>query len=147
MSPLAPQISVYDRQRKIRLRVDALKEFASRALSECLKIPGIRGSDLERIDEIAIILVSNRRMAELHREFLGVSGPTDVITFQHGEIFISTEMARSNARRFGSSVEQELRLYIAHGLLHLHRFDDKDPVRAALMRRTQAKLVMAATRR
>ena len=90
-------------------------------------------------------LVSDRRMAELHRRFLHLPGPTDVITFQHGEIFISAETARANARRFGNSLEDELRLYIAHGLLHLHGFDDKDPSDAAEMERTQKALVARAT--
>ena len=44
--------------------------------------------------EIFVWLISDRRMAHLHRKFLGLSGPTDVLTFQHGEIFISVETAR-----------------------------------------------------
>ncbi len=84
-------------------------------------------------------------MAELHRRFLHLPGPTDVITFQHGEIFVSVETARNHARRFGNSLEHEIRLYIAHGLLHLHGFDDKDAAGAAEMERLQEKLVAAAT--
>lgn len=128
----------------VRLPLAALQEFAIKALEECLKIPGIEGSDLEGITELHVILVSNRRMADLHRRYLHASGPTDVITFQHGEIFISVETARRNARRFGNSLESELCLYIAHGFLHLHRFDDTDPAGAAEMERVQKKLVMAA---
>jgi probable rRNA maturation factor len=83
-------------------------------------------------------------MAELHRRFLQEPGPTDVITFQHGEIFISTETARRQARRFGTTTDHEMRLYIAHGLLHLHGFDDKEARSAAQMQRTQEKLVASA---
>jgi probable rRNA maturation factor len=83
-------------------------------------------------------------MAELHYRFLGQTGPTDVITFQHGEIFVSTETARRQARRFGSSLDLELRLYIAHGLLHLHGFDDKNARSSAEMQRAQEKLVAAS---
>jgi probable rRNA maturation factor len=75
---------------------------------------------------------------------MSISGPTDVITFQHGEIFVSTETAVKNARRFGTSLEHELRLYLAHGLLHLHGFDDKEPAAAAKMKRAQEKLVANA---
>ena len=96
---------------------------------------------LTELAEISVVLVSDRRMAELHRRFLQQPGPTDVITFQHGEIFVSTETARRQARRFGTSLEHELRLYIAHGLLHLHGFDDKEPAGAAEMKRAQEKLV------
>lgn len=138
---VSPKITVHNRQRAMRVQVDALQEFARRALVGCLKIPGKKPGSLASLTELSVILVSNRRMAELHRRFLQLPGPTDVITFQHGEIFIGTETARSHARQFGNSLEDELRLYIAHGLLHLHGFDDKKPADAAEMERVQKKLV------
>jgi probable rRNA maturation factor len=142
-----PRIAVHNRQRVMRVPLAALQEFAGRALTECLKIPGRKKRrGLERITELNVILVSNRRIAELHRRFLHLPGSTDVITFQHGEIFVSVETAQSHARRFGNSVEGELCLYIAHGLLHLRGFDDKNPADAAEMDRAQKKLVTAATR-
>jgi probable rRNA maturation factor len=142
----APMITVHNRQRAMRVPLAALQEFARRALRECLEIPKKRLSGLASVAELSVILVSNRRMAELHRRFLHLPGPTDVITFQHGEIFISAETALSHARRFGNSLEGELRLYIAHGLLHLHGFDDKDSDDAAEMNRTQEKLMASVTR-
>jgi probable rRNA maturation factor len=72
------------------------------------------------------------------------SGPTDVITFQHGEIFVSVEMARRNARRFGNSFERELRLYIVHGLLHLHGFDDRTAAGAREMEILQQEILQQA---
>jgi probable rRNA maturation factor len=142
-SRAAPAITLYNRQRTVRAPLSALQDFAVRAVPECLKIRGRKTSALKELEEVSVILVSDRRMAALHRRFLGLSGPTDVITFQHGEIFISIETARKNARRFGTSVGHELRLYIAHGLLHLHGFDDKDRRGAAEMKRAQEKLVAA----
>src|SRR6267143_5840509 len=136
----APEIMVHNRQRTIRVPVAALQEFARRALVECLKIPRKKRSGLASLTDLSVILVSNRRMTQLHRRFLHLPGPTDVITFQNGEIFIGTEMARANARRFGNSLEGELHLYIAHGLLHLHGFDDKTSAGAAEMDRVQKKL-------
>ena len=130
----------------MRVPLAALQEFARRALGECLKIPRKERGGLANFAELSVILVSNRRMAELHRRFLHLPGPTDVITFQHGEIFVSVETARSHARRFGNSLEDETRLYIVHGLLHLHGFDDKDSADAAEMERAQEKLVAAFTR-
>jgi len=136
-------ITVLNRQRAMRVPLIALREFAARAVQECLKITGSRRSDLARITEVNVVLISDRRMAELHRRFFNLCGPTDVITFQHGEIFISVETARRHARRFGSSVAEEVCLYIAHGLLHLHGFDDKNPIAAAKMERAQKNLVRA----
>jgi len=138
---MKPAITVHDRQRAVKVDLGALQEFAVRVLRQCLKIPRKESGALVGLGEISVILVSDRRMAELHRRFMAISGPTDVITFQHGEIFVSTETARKNGRRFGTSREHELRLYIAHGLLHLHGFDDKTAAAAATMKRTQERLV------
>jgi probable rRNA maturation factor len=129
----------------MRVPLAALQEFARRVLRECLKVPKKKLSSLASFAELSVILVSNRRMAELHRRFLRFPGPTDVITFQHGEIFVSAETARSHARRFGNSLEGEIRLYILHGLLHLHGFNDEDSADAAEMERMQDKLMAAVT--
>ena len=107
----------------------------------CLKVPPQGKSTLAGLAAVGVILVSDRRMAELHRRFLDLPGATDVITFQHGEIFVSAETARTNAARFGKSFDYEIRLYLVHGLLHLHGFDDKKPAAAAKMKRAQEKLM------
>jgi probable rRNA maturation factor len=141
---MTPAITVHNRQRTVKVPLFALQNFALSALRGVLKIPRRKASTLAELEDLSVILVSDRRMAELHRRFLGVSGPTDVITFQHGEIFVSTETARRQARRFGTSLEHELRLYIVHGLLHLHGFDHRDLRGAAQMKRVQEKLVASA---
>ncbi len=63
-------------------------------------------------------------MAALHKEFCGLAGPTDVLTFRHGEIVISAETAVRQARMFHSNLACEIQLYLLHGLLHLAGFDD-----------------------
>jgi probable rRNA maturation factor len=141
---MKPAVTVHNRQRAVKIDRGALQEFARRVLLKCLKIPRKKSGALVRLEEVNVILVSDRRMAELHRRFMSISGPTDVITFQHGEIFVSTETAVKNARRFGKSREHELRLYIVHGLLHLVGFDDKEPASAAKMKRAQERLVAGA---
>ncbi len=77
---------------------------------------------------------------------MNIAGPTDVITFQHGEIFVSVETARRNAQRFHTSTIDEVKLYIVHGLLHLHGYDDKSAAGARAMERLQFRLVKAASR-
>jgi probable rRNA maturation factor len=120
-------------------------EFARRALKDSLKLRAPAPQNVRRLEEVSVVLVSDRRIAELHRRFLGQSGPTDVITFQHGEIFMSTETARRQARRFGTTVDHELRLYLAHGLLHLHGYDDKTQAGVREMQRLQERLVAKAS--
>jgi probable rRNA maturation factor len=134
-------VTVSNRQRVIRVKLPATQDFARRALVECLKLPGRKPDVLGELAGVSVIVISDRRMAELHRRFLQEPGPTDVITFQHGEIFVSTETARRQARAFQTSLEHELRLYIVHGLLHLRGYDDKTPAGAAEMKRLQEKLV------
>lgn len=134
---MSGQITVSNRQRAVRVKLAELREFASRALEECKELAG----SLRRTGEIGVVLISDQRIAELHKQFMHEPGPTDVITFQHGEIFVSAETARRQALEFGTTLDHELRLYIGHGLLHLHGYDDKSSAGAAKMRRLQEKLV------
>ena len=138
-----PLISVHDRQRKIRVDRAALEQFATRALRLCMR-QRARGPGLASLEEIDVLLISDRRMSELHRKFMEMSGPTDVITFQHGEIFISAGTAKRQARRHRSTLANELRLYLVHGLLHLHGFDDQSPKEKRLMDSLQTKILAAA---
>ncbi len=133
-----PQVFVHNRQRKAAVDRDALEQFARRALILCLEE---RGAGLTKLDEINVLLISDRRSADLHRRFMQIPGPTDVITFQHGEIFISVETARRQAKTHHTSLGHELRLYMVHGLLHLHGFDDRDPAAAVRMQRVQERIV------
>jgi len=72
---------------------------------------------------------------------MGIRGPTDVITFRHGEIVISAETALRQARQYRSSLMQELQLYIVHGLLHLRGYDDKTPSGSREMERRQRSIL------
>ncbi len=73
--------------------------------------PPNRRTQLASLPEISILLISDRRMSSLHRRFLNKTGSTDVITFDHGEIFISVETAREHARQFRTSTLCEIQLY------------------------------------
>src|SRR5438105_15441579 len=118
---------------------------ARKAVARCLRLPRRKKSDLAQLREISVLIVSDRKIASLHRQFMNESGATDVITFQHGEIFIGAESARRNARRFGNSFERELRLYVVHGFLHLHGFDDRDGASARSIEVVQRKILATAT--
>jgi probable rRNA maturation factor len=142
---IAPQVVVRNLQRAVSIDVADLENFAAKALRLCLQLRKNKQTDLTKQREIAILLISDRRMALLHRRFLNQLGPTDVITFQHGEIFIGTERARRHARIFGNSLAREVRLYIVHGLLHLHGFDDRSEADARKMKAAQEKILAAAS--
>jgi probable rRNA maturation factor len=157
-NPSPPRISVRNIQRKIPIDVDELEDFVAAAVQRCLELRKQTRTDLRSLHEVFVWLISDRRMAVLHRKFLGETGPTDVLTFQHGEIFISVETARRHARAFkeedarrgrrvhggGNSLTRELKLYIVHGLLHLHGFDDRTPADARRMKTAQEKILRCA---
>src|SRR5215470_6869258 len=140
----APDISVRNLQRKVPVNVVELQNFAAKAMRRCLQLYKQNETDLRKLHEVFVWLISDRRMASLHRKFMHQTGPTDVLTFQHGEIFISVETAKKHSRAFGDSLASELRLYIVHGLLHLHGFDDQTQAGARKMDRAQSKILKAA---
>jgi probable rRNA maturation factor len=141
MRKCPPRVNVRNLQRKIPVNVLELQNFAAKATLRCLQLPERKKTDLSRLSEIFVWLISDRRMAQLHRKFMHRTGPTDVLTFQHGEIFIGVETAKIHARAFGNSLASELRLYIVHGLLHLHGCDDQTRTSAQKMHKMQEKIL------
>lgn len=129
-------ITVTNRQRRVRLARDSLQRFAENALHACLRVRGGNALARESLPQIHVSIISDRVISSLHQQFMNISGPTDVITFQHGEIVISADTAARHAEEYGTSITHELRLYIVHGLLHLRGFDDRD----ARSRRTMSAL-------
>jgi probable rRNA maturation factor len=141
MGKSPPRITVRNLQRKISLNAAGLEKFTAKAVRCCLQLRKRKPTDLTKLRELFVVLVSDRRMALLHRRFLHKPGPTDVLTFEHGEIFVSVETARQNARTFRNSLARELRLYIVHGLLHLHGFEDGTEAAARKMKTMQERIL------
>jgi len=139
-----PQISVRNLQRRVVVDRNALESFAERALQLCKALPLNSTSALNNLRKIYVLIVSDRKINDLHRRFMQISGPTDVITFEHGELVISAETACRHAKIFGKTLGRELRLYIVHGLLHLHGFDDKTSAGAREMKRIQERILSSA---
>jgi probable rRNA maturation factor len=93
--------------------------------------------------KVVVALVDDETIARLHRQFLDVEGPTDVLSFPHGEIVVSGDTARREARARGVDPVAELVLYVVHGALHLAGFDDKRPKDRARMRAEERKVLGA----
>ena len=140
---MSPSIAVHNRQRATKIDIAALQVFAERALELALKSRAGKARP-QKLSHIDVILISDSRMSDLHRRFLQMDGPTDVITFQHGEIFISVETARREASAYRTSLQEEIQLYLVHGLLHLRGFDDKNPSSAKTMRAMQKRIARRA---
>ena len=137
----AHEITVHNRQRKFHLNLPGLRQWATRALTECLNHAATTHTLLLQLEEIEVSFVSDAVIAAVHRRFMQLEGPTDVITFEHGEILISVQTAAVYAAQYGHSLETELQLYIIHGLLHLNGYDDIKSEDAAMMHQLQDKIL------
>lgn len=98
------------------------------------------GSSLETLEELELTLVDDATLAAIHRDFLDDPTVTDVITFPHGEILVSVEMAARRAGEFGKGVRGETFLYLIHGMLHLAGLDDRAPEDAEEMAQEQERI-------
>jgi probable rRNA maturation factor len=134
-------ISLRNHQRRVPLDLPWLRRFAAVALKECLRHSADGRFALRGFEEISIAIVSDRRIAQVHLDFMGLSGPTDVITFEYGEIVISAETAWAYAADFDLPVNHEVALYIVHGFLHLNGFDDRTRGGHVRMHRTQERIM------
>ena len=100
---------------------------------------------------VSISFVDDREIAELNRERLNRSGPTDVIAFdlsepglafeKVGDIYISTDTALANSTRFKIPLGEELLRLMVHGVLHVLGYRDGKPAEALKMKRVQEKIV------
>jgi len=140
-------IEVHNHQRAVRLRLPWLRNFARLALEHCREKSADGRFALRGIEEIEVAIVSDHVISGVHERFMHIPGATDVITFEHGEIVVSAQTAATQAQRYGHPVEQELALYIIHGLLHLNGYDDLMRSDAARMRRTQQHILQACLAR
>lgn len=91
--------------------------------------------------EFSVIIVDNKRIHEINKEYRGIDRPTDVISFaledneeiefDHyrvlGDIYISIDKVREQAREYGHSEKRELAFLTVHGFLHLLGYDHMKP--------------------
>jgi probable rRNA maturation factor len=117
-------IVVNNRQRRVPVKLPWLRQVAKAALQECLHHSDDGLFALKQADVVEVAVVSDEVISRVHEDFMGIPGATDVITFDHGEIVVSAETAENYAQEHGHSIDEELALYIVHGLLHLNGYDD-----------------------
>lgn len=141
---MSPEVSVANRQRALRLDLPRIRALVARAMPLCLAENGPLPQRLADLAEVSASVVSPGVMSRVHVDFLGIEGPTDVITFPYGEILVCAAVAAENAARYGNSLDDELALYVIHGLLHLNGYDDLTPAAARQMHARQAKILKAA---
>lgn len=134
-------VEVVNRQRTCRVPSRNWPDFGKNILKQI----GREGSSA------TIAFVSDRKSRELNRTFRGIDKPTDVLSFPSGDsgpdlgdIAVSIETAKIQARQNGLSLEREIAQLILHGLLHLcgydHETDNGEMNRLELQLRRRLKI-------
>lgn len=93
-----------------------------------------------KVGEIGYMFVSDEKILEVNRQYLGHDYYTDIITFDYdegdvlnGDLVISLDTVRTNAEKFGKEYDEELHRVIIHGILHLCGINDKGPGEREIM--------------
>jgi rRNA maturation RNase YbeY len=104
------------------------------------------------LGHLNLVVVGDREMAKLHREYLDTPGTTDVLTFDltgpkgnelEGEIYICLDQARRQAKYYGVPLNEEVARLAVHGVLHLAGFRDQTVTQQRQMRWMEDQSLMA----
>ena len=144
------QIDISDQQTHLDVRGERIREVIDRVLRE----------EGFSFGEISVALVDDVAIHKINRDFLGHDYPTDVVSFVlssdstdlilerevdekslEGELVISTETAVREAVAHGWSADDELLLYVVHGVLHLCGYDDLTDDARPIMRRRELQVL------
>jgi len=143
------QIDIANRQECLPIDDERLRQVAETVLRE----------ESVAHAQISVALVDGPAMRELNRAYLKHDFDTDVLSFDlsdpvsseaggrplergiEGEIVISGDMAVQVAAGFDWSPQDEVILYLVHGLLHLLGYDDATPEQMTLMRAREQELL------
>ena len=88
----------------------------------------------------SVIIIDNKKIHEINKEYRGIDRPTDVISFALeedenyeikerllGDIYISIDKVYEQAKEYGHSIKRELFFLVTHGFLHLLGYDHMKP--------------------
>lgn len=136
-------VAVQNCQRRVRVSAAVVARAARRTMA-ALGRPG---------GAVEIALVDDAQIRAMNRAWRGVARRTDVLAFPLetpggvspllGQVVVSVEAARRQARHLGLPLATELALLVTHGTLHLAGWDDRDPLEADLMHRREREILAA----
>jgi probable rRNA maturation factor len=121
--------------------------------SACRKALGRKAS---RPGELNVVFTTNREIRRINKRYLRHDRNTDVIAFPYrrslpeksvprrspfGDVFVSVDQARIQARELGHSFLKELLTLSIHGTLHLMGYDDHTPAERRRMFAKQDRIV------
>lgn len=99
--------------------------------------------------ELNYIFCTDEYLLDINQQYLQHDYYTDIITFDNseneneieGDIFISVERVKENAKDLNLPFLKELKRVMAHGVLHLCGYGDKTPDEIALMRKKEDEAI------
>jgi len=99
------------------------------------------------VQSVDYIFCTDEYLLSINQTFLKHDYYTDIVTFNFsgnnepviGEIYISVERIKENAKEFKTSLNQEIHRVMFHGVLHLCGYKDKSKVQRLLMRSLEDK--------
>ena len=98
-------------------------------------------SEIKKLGDISIIFCSDSYILEMNVKYLQHDYFTDIITFDYcvgnvlsGDLFISLDSVRENAKDFSTVFPDELNRVMVHGILHLMGYDDHTEEEQKIMR-------------
>ncbi len=104
----------------------------------------IAKAEKRTVGGINYVFVSDKEILKLNTQYLKHNTYTDIITFDYsegkelsGDIFISVDRVKENAKKFKVEFEDELHRVMIHGVLHLCGYKDKTPKDAKEMRKKE----------
>jgi probable rRNA maturation factor len=135
-----------NRQRSVKIDDLGVRSFLSRV-----------GEDVARGREFAVVVSSDAAVRRANSRFRGQPKATDVLSFPDGadgrlgDILISAQRAQRQAEEHGHSVDEEIKILVLHGLLHLlghdHESDNGEMKRAEIRWRRKLGLDSALIER
>jgi len=102
------------------------------------------------VGDVALVLADDALLRDLNRRYRGLDRATDVLSFDFGagrpdridgDVVVSLDRMREQARRFRVSVGRELARLVVHGVLHLAGHDHHRPAERRRMRRREAAVL------
>lgn len=98
------------------------------------------------VGDLSYVFMSDEELLKINQQFLKHNTYTDIITFDYsenkkisGEIFISVDRVEENAKKMGTTFEDEIHRVIIHGVLHLCGYKDKTKIDSDNMRKQEDK--------
>jgi probable rRNA maturation factor len=141
---MALEIIIGNHQEAIEIPVSwltALEDIGIEAATMALEVSLDEGNSLQHLATLEVALVDDETSERVHIDFMNIEGPTDVITFHHGEIVIGIEVAKRQSEEYGEPLGREILRYFVHGLLHLSGHEDADEAEQKAMEVAQERIV------